>query len=144
MAMIGLTLAGTSVFESATDPDKGTPQATRFTLGTVDMNVMSTVLDKALVFRQSEPGDQATQVRQNEVNIDLVRHGLRGWERFLDAKGNEIEFKTVKARVAGKAYDVVSDDSLAVLGLQLIAELANEIRKQNVPDRGEEKNSGLA
>lgn len=143
MALQGLTKASTRLFESAKDPDKGNPNATRFKLAFIDSFVTAYLKDKLTSF-EADPND-ATKVvsvySPNEIHIETVRFGLKGWENFKDEEGNDIEFKTVKRRMGGRSYDVVSDELLGNLPMSLIEELAVEIRRLNIVTVAEAKNS---
>ena len=141
MALIGLSLAGTTVYESDLDSAKGTPEASRFKIGSLDMTVLSTILDRALVFVSGQGEEQATQIRMNEVNAELVRFGVIGWENFKDSAGNDIAVETVKRNVGVKTYKVLSDASLKALGIELINELGAEVKRNNTVTRADEKNS---
>ena len=143
MALIGLSVAGTDSFQSSLDPAKGTPEATVFTLGTLDVFITAHIIDRAMQF-SGQGEDTKIEFRNNQQNIDAVRFGLKGWANFKDAAGNDIPFKTLKRNVHGRDYTVVSDDSLNALPLELIEELAGELRKKNTLTKDEAKNSAVA
>jgi hypothetical protein len=132
MAIKALTLSAVQTVESAQDPAAGTPDATKFTIGALDAFVSSWINDRMLTFTDSD-GDakSAAQVKLHEANIDTVRFGLKSWENYQDAKGNNVEFKTAKRIVLGKPYVVVADECLAVMHQELIAELAYKIKRIN-------------
>ncbi len=140
MALVGITLSGTKTYESVKDPARGTPDATKFTIGTIDFTTMSRILDGALVFHQGDDARNQTHVRLNETNAELVRFGVLDWSNLKDANGNDIAPKRVKRLAAGKEVDALSDESLAVLGIELVAELAGEVRRANSVTKADVKN----
>jgi len=132
MAIAALTMSAVKTIESVLDPAKGTPDATKFTIGAIDTFVWTYVHDRTLVFGENEEtGKQTAQVKLNEVNLELVRFGLKDWANFKDEKGNDVEFKTVERFVMGKKYQVVADDCLLRFDVMLVREIANAIRDIN-------------
>lgn len=145
MALVGLSMGGTEVYESKLDPAKGTEHATKFTLGTLDVFITGIITDKAVSFKQTAEGEAAGIEFNNAiVSIEAVRFGLKGWSNFKDLQGNDIPFKTSKRNVHGRDYVVVSDESLKALDLDLVKELAERLRKMNTVTRSAEGNSGEA
>lgn len=134
------------------DPKKGTkeeieikPGATKFFLKPLDVFLMGHIYDNASVLSGKSGSDEVgIHTRMNQTNIEAVRHGLAGFENFLDGKGNAIKFATVKAVVNGREYDVANDKVLEALGIQLIQELATEIKRISEVSTDEEKNSDAA
>lgn len=132
MAIKALTLSAVSTIELDLDDAKGTPAATKFTIGALDAFVTAYVYDRTLTFSDSEATGKATaQVKMNEANIEQVRFGLKGWSNFKDAAGNDIQFTMVEKVVLGKKYVVVSDDAMTMLPIEIIRELSAKIRKIN-------------
>lgn len=127
MALTGMSMAATRRYVSERDPAKGTTDATNFILGTIDVFVMAALGDSMLAFDENG----VRSIRLNAQRIELVRFGLKGWEKFKDANGNDLAFKTTTRNVLGREYTVAHDDVIAQLDLALIAELANEISKDN-------------
>jgi hypothetical protein len=76
----------------------------------------------------------------NQTNIDTVRFGLRGFENFKDAKGNDIKFTTTDIQLNNRDYKVASDEVLKNLGIRLVAELAGKIKEASEVSSGDEKN----
>lgn len=145
MAIKALTLSSVKVIESALDPARGTAEATRFTIGAIDAFVSAYVTDRMLTFSDNDAGGiQTAQVKMNEADLEVVRFGLRGWENFQDARGNDVEFRTVERILQGKKYAVVDNDCLARLQQELIRELAREIRAINVVTEEDAKKSDAA
>jgi hypothetical protein len=130
MAIKALTLSAVATVELDFDDAKGTPDATKFTIGALDAFVTAYVYDRTLTFSEVDGKDTA-QVKMNEANIEAVRFGLKGWSNFKDAAGSDVEFATVDKIVLGKKYVVVSDGALAALPPEVIREVALKIRKIN-------------
>ena len=132
MAIRALTLSSVQVIESDSDPARGSADATKFTIGAIDAFVSAYVFDRTLTFSDSDAGGIAmAQVKMSEANLEAVRFGLRGWENFRDDRGNDVPFTTADRIVLGKRYVAVADECLAVLGQDLVRELANAIRRIN-------------
>ena len=60
---------------------------------------------------------------------------------FADKTGNAVVYATQKVVVNGRPYQVVSDAVMNTLGIQLIQELAEQIKKMSEVTAAEEKNS---
>lgn len=143
MALKGLTKASIRTFESASDPDKGTDKATKFKLRFLDSFVMAHLKDTLTSFEadQQDPTKVKTSFSPTAVALETVRHGLAGWENFVDEEGKDIEHKTVLRSVGGRKYPVLTDELLGAIPLSLIEELSTEIRKSNSVTAAEVKNS---
>lgn len=134
------------------DPSKGTKieteikeGATKFFLKPLDVFLMGHIYDNASVLSGKSGSDEVgIHTRMNKTNIDAVQHGLTGFENFADKKGNAVVFRTVKDTVNGREYDVADDAVLKALGIQLIQELASEIKRISEVSADEEKNSDEA
>lgn len=134
------------------DPTKGTREevqvkdgATKFYCKPLDVFLMGHIYDNASRLSGKSGSDEVgIHTRMNQTNIEAVRHGLAGFENFLDKRGNAIVFKTVKATVNGREYDVAADSVLEALGIQLIQELATEIKRISEVSAVEEGNSDAA
>lgn len=132
MAIKALTLSAVKTIESRLDPAYGTPDATRFTIGAIDAFVAAYIGDRSLAFADGdESGRAIAQVRLNEANLEYLRFGLKGWEKFADARGNDVAFATAEKVVMGKKYQVVADDCLARIEGELAGWLAGEIKTIN-------------
>jgi hypothetical protein len=167
MALIALTTVDTVRYVSDADPSKkyvdasvdpadpakGVKQvaqideasATIFLLKPLDAFLTAYIYDNAssLTGRQGSD-DVKINTRVNQTNIDAVRFGLRGFENFTDGKGALVHFKSAKAVVNGREYEVASDDTVKLLGLKLVAELAGEVKRISEVSSAEEKNSDAA
>lgn len=135
--IIGLSLDESLEYVSQFDPDKDKPDGnpTKFKLNTLDSRVMGHLRDRSTrlsVNPNAGPNDNVdTEVAMNEVNFEMVQFGLGGINPFVDQKGNEIPFKTVKRNLRGKSYEIVSDDVISRLPMKVIAELAGKLRELN-------------
>lgn len=166
MALIALTVSDTVEYVSDLDPAKGKKPvpvdpndpskgeiikevigegATVFFLRPLDVFLMGYIYDNASHLSGRQGDDTVgIQTRINQTNIDAVRHGLAGFKNFCDRRGNQIGFKTQKAYVNGREYDVVHDDIMNMFGVKLIAELAQKIKDISEVSPEEEKNSAKA
>lgn len=132
------------------DPSKGTREevtiaegATKFHLKGLDVFLMGHIYDNASALTGRQGSDEVgIQTRMNKTNIDAVRHGLAGFENFADKNGQSVKYTTVMVDVNGRDYKVASDDVLNSLGIQLIQELAGEIKRISEVSAAEEKKSG--
>ena len=119
--------------------------ATTFKIRGLDVFLMGYVYDNASTLSGKQGSDDVgIHTRMNQTNIECVRHGLAGFTNFADAKGGQVAFKTQKAVVNGRAYDVVADAIMNMLGVRLVQELASEIKKISEVSKAEEKNSAGA
>lgn len=166
MALIALTVADTVEYVSNLDPAKGKKPvpvdpndpskgeiiqdvieegATVFYLRPLDVFLMGYIYDNASTL-SGKQGDDTVGIhtRVNQTNIDAVRHGLSGFKNFVDKHGNQVRFKTQKAVVNGREYEVVHDDIMNMFGVRLIAELADKIKEISEVSTDEEKNSERA
>jgi hypothetical protein len=149
MALVAMTTHDTVDYVSDLDPAKTKENgkdviaegATVFKLKPLDVFLMGHIYDNASVLRGA-PGSQEVGIhtRVNQTNIETVRHGLAGLDNFADAKGNAIIFKTQKASVNGRPYDVVEDRIMNMLGVRLVAELADKVKSISEVTKAEEKN----
>ncbi len=115
--------------------------ATTFKLKPLDVFLMGYIYDNASTLSGKQGTDEVgIHTRMNQTNIECVRHGLAGFVNFAEAKGNQVQFKTQKAVLNGRQYDVVSDEIMNMLGVRLVQELAGEIKKISEVSKAEEKN----
>lgn len=136
MAIQGIPVNVTAEYVSDLDPAKGDPAkglpdqdgATRFTLSTLDSFAAAHVANAGLRLK----GDDVELTPCN-ADVETVRLGLRGWTNMQDAKGADIPFKTERHYVMQELRDVVAPDTLKVLPLGLVQELANRIRTFYTP-----------
>ncbi|WP_113155966.1 hypothetical protein [Nitratireductor sp. OM-1] len=162
MALIAMTVSDTVEHVSVKDPartvtkvpvDENDPSkgmrdqvniadgATKFFLKPLDVFLMGYIYDNASSLSGKEGSDEiGIKTRVNQTNIDAVRHGLAGFQNFLDAKGTHIKFSTVKIAVNGREYEVADDETMKKLGIRLIQELAARIKEISEVSAEEEKN----
>lgn len=139
----------TKVFKDPEVPSKGFDMkteilegATKFTLRPLDVFLMGHIYDNASQLTGKEGSNEiGINTRINQTNIDAVRHGLCGIVNFADKNGDQMSFKSQKTHVNGRPYEVVHDDILNTLGIKLIGELADEIKRISEVTPDEEKNS---
>ena len=72
-------------------------------------------------------------------NFVIVKYGLKGFKNFL-LEGKEAEFKTNKEKVFDREIEVVSEDTLKIIPLFAINELASVIWGENQVSEELEKN----
>lgn len=72
-------------------------------------------------------------------NFIIVKYGLKGFKNFL-LDGKETEFKTSKEKVFDREIEVVSEDTLRMIPLFAINELASVIWGENQVSEELEKN----
>jgi hypothetical protein len=115
--------------------------ATKFFLAALDLFLMGHIYDNSQAITGT-PGSAQIGIttRMNQTNIDTVRFGLRGFENFKDAKGNDIKFTTTDIQLNNRDYKVASDEVLKNLGIRLVAELAGKIKEASEVSSGDEKN----
>lgn len=135
------------------DPSKGFEEhieikegATKFGLRPLDLFLMGHIYDNASSLTGKQNSDEVgIQTRVNQTNIDAVRFGLAYFTNFVHPKtGEPLQVETAKAIVNGRDYTVASDKTMQYLGIQLIAELSDAIKKASDTSEVEEKNSAGA
>lgn len=72
-------------------------------------------------------------------NFTIVKYGLKGFKNFL-LDGKEVELKTNKEKVFDREIEVVAEETLEVIPLFAINELANVIWGENQVSEELEKN----
>ena len=163
MALVALTTADQAEYVSNLDPSKkmvdvqndpndpakGTKKvaqisdgASVFMLRNLDVFLKGYIYDNASSLSGEQDSNKiGIQTRVNQTNIDAVRHGLIGIKNFADKLGNAVVYATQKVVVNGRPYIGVSDAVMNTLGIQLIQELAEKIKKMSEVTAAEEKNS---
>ncbi len=162
MALVAMTVSDTVEYVSdldpakskqqvpidASDPSKGTTEkvvigegATVFTLKPLDVFLMSSIYDNASDISGKQGSDEVgIRTKVNQTNVEAVRYGLAGLKNFHDARGNQVIFRSKKMWNGGKQYHVADDTVLSALGLRLMTELADQIKKISDISPAEEKN----
>ena len=139
----------TFVDRDLADPAKGKVEqveikdgATVFKLRPLDVFLMGYIYDTASTLSGKEGSSEiGIHTRVNQTNIDAVRHGLVGLVNFTNPKGGQVNFKTQKAVVNGRSYEVAHDDIMNMMGVKLIQELAGKVKAISEVSAAEEKNS---
>lgn len=108
---------------------------TKFKLGIIDNATMARLKDgqtRYILNDKSKDGNSDMTINRHQHNVEVVRHGLRGWENLSDGKG-QVSFK--------KGEDgLVTDDVMKVLPLNVVEEIAEEIIRLNSFSGDESKN----
>lgn len=143
MALVGIRVGATREYELKRDPERGTPEATKFLIGTVLARVAGWIKDRAATFTGSPDGGSeiTAAFHGNDAAYDLVRFGLKGWSNFRNDTGNDLPFKTESRIIKGVSLDAVTDECMDALSLEDIRELSEEIEKANTVDPAEGKTS---
>lgn len=144
MSLVGIRLNATREYQSKElDDNYGTPEAVVFKLGTLSSRVLVLLRDAATKF-VPDPNDMTQVTAQflpNHSAYETVRYGLRGWVNFRDVDGDDIPFNTLQRNVSGISMDAVDDETMDVIPIDLIRELAEAITEDNVLDEEASKNS---
>lgn len=133
------------------DPD----DPTVWKIGTLSSRDKGMIRDSVTSFSfdtenlNSEDGEKAdvssmdTKIERSKMNFEAVRRGLKGWENFLDDKGEPIPNKLVIRDVGGGVKkSVVPNDILDRIPLDTLDELAEQVMDGMSKDDGEDgKNS---
>lgn len=98
--------------------------ATIFELAPLDVRMNARINDSTMQVTQMS----GVSMQLNAANVEIVKHGLKGWKNFTDKDGKAVPFLTEKLPVGSTTYTVVSDQSLTRLGTQLLKELASRIK----------------
>lgn len=128
MAIKGISVSYSEKYESDLDPDKGTPQATKFIISPLPSRIIAVLNDNRTQFVQNDDTKEtAIKVNANEKAFDFVRFGLKGVENLLADNNTPVEFKTVNKYFAGGNHSVVADSVLDAIPLEVVRELADRI-----------------
>ena len=127
------------------DPDKDNP--TIWKLGILDSMIKAELDDEVTVFESNQSkGDQdntraRTELKINQAKLQYVRFGLKGFENYLDPETDKpVVFDTTSVARGGKNYNVVSDKIMRAIPSDLLARLADKIKKLNEMTEQERKN----
>ena len=122
--------------------DRALPEEeqTVFKIGVLNSLTMAEISKMDVEF---DPGSKEQKVRANIAgrDLDYVRYGLKGWENFKNAQGDEIKaiFNTISK--GGRSAQVLHDNCLEQIPPRIIRELSLVILKENNLSEDEEKNS---
>lgn len=124
--------------------DTGEPK-TVFKIGVIDSITRAKIEDDEFEFsvnRQDPSSGSGMRISRRQLNIQVVRYGLRGWENVKDLQGNVVLFQTATEQAPdGSSRRVAADASLNVLPPLLLAELATVITSSNMLSEQDSKNS---
>lgn len=110
---------------------------TIWVLGVLDSLTLGAIEDQSTQFESTpdEHGNMQTRgtFKISQGNLDLVRHGLKGFENFIDSSGNDVPFYS-STLPGGKK--VVQDKTLMRIPKDVLSELADQIGNLNrlMPD----------
>jgi len=142
----------TIAFLDPNDPSKGETttseigsDATVFRLRPLDVFLMGYIYDNASELSGRQDSIEiGIRTKINQTNIEAVRHGLVGFSNFFDKTGKEVCFGANNIKINDRDYTVASDATMKLLGIQLIQELAEQIKNISEVSASEEKNSSGA
>ena len=125
-----------------------TEDPTVFTIGQLDPTLRAVIEDEAAVFGYAardgsgSASSSDVKLKNRQRELELVRYGLRNWRNFKNGKGQDVGFFLTDHNVAGAGKRRgVSDESLAMLPIDAISEIAAAVRAFNTIDKDTEKNS---
>lgn len=143
MALKGLNLTETRKVASKYDTEEDQNERTLFEIGTLDSRIAAMLRDKGttVTVNPAAMSDEVdSQINMNIVNFEACVYGLKGWERFRDENGDDIEFRTVKRNHGGVSYKVADPACVKLIPGAVIQELGQEIMKDNDLTEIEAKN----
>lgn len=129
MAITGISLVENQPFYSSFD-DAPENEKTEWQIGSIDASIRGMIGDNAITWLQTENGTQMVN-KQSQRNFEVCRFGLKGWDRFPNGKGGDVEYKQVPRIVNGRAYMVVDDEVLNLIPTPVVAEIAEKIMALN-------------
>jgi hypothetical protein len=134
----------TKVREYVSRYDSG-EKKTIFKLGVIDSITRAGIRDKR--FEWTGAADSVAglqpQMKSNihKVNVEYVRYGLRGWENFVNERGEPVQFETEsEVGPGGVVRTVVKESLLQLIPSHIIDELADEIARDNTLTEDDQKN----
>jgi hypothetical protein len=139
----GLTLDEVIRYTSKFDEGE---KPTIWILGMLDAVLLAQIEDEQLLFSVKEGGEgeeasTQTKLKINERNVELVRHGLKGFEVFCDKDGQEIKYETISKPGRRRPVTIVSDRTIKRIPPIVVKELAEKILEINSPSEEEVGNS---
>ena len=119
--------------------DKKNP--TTWMIGPLDSIMKSKIISSfgKVEVRDGKPVYVQGEADFSQNNFTIVKYGLKGFKNFL-LNGKEVEFKTKKEKVFKVEMVVVADETLKMIPLFAINELANVIWGENQVSEELEKN----
>lgn len=110
--------------------------ATVFELSPLDVRTFARIKDSTMQMSQFS----GVSVNVNAANLETVRHGLKGWRNFVDAEGKDVPFFTEKVPQGSRTLHLPTDQTLSMLGFELVKELAERIKEITQVSAAAEKN----
>lgn len=145
MATKAINLTKVKTYQLNSDPDKGTDNATTWTIGALDSRVLATIKDRATAIPMSAlsgANSEATATLNiNQTNFDIVVFGLKGFLNFQDDEGKQVEYKSTNTTLGGKTYLTIDPSIVSRMNADDIDELATQIVEFNTMTEPERKNS---
>jgi hypothetical protein len=130
-----------AVFDYVCKDDKGLPkeEQTTWKIGVLDSLTMADVSQMDVSF---DPGSKEQCVRANIAGreLDYVRYGLKGWDNFKKANGEDIKPRFNTISKGGRPAQVLHDDCLRQIPPKIIRELSEVILNENGLSESGEKN----
>lgn len=144
MAFKALDLGHVEEYVSPNDPDPSNP--TVWLLGTISGRLQAIIKDGAAKFAadldaDGTPSNFKATVTPNQLALDTVMFGLRGWRNFPDKKGAEVQYKTEKRTLPGATVDVLARECIDRIDIVTVRELAERLEKINEVSEEDRKNS---
>jgi hypothetical protein len=137
-----IPIAKGQTFEYSLKEDAGEVK-TVFALAYLDPLLRAHLLDSAIKVDTNPEDGNATgaSVHASAVAYQTTKFALRGWKNFQDVSGNEVPCTREEVSVSGVGRRTgVTDESLALLSLETIRELAGAVVASNRLSEGERKN----
>jgi len=120
-------------YEYVLPEEKENPDKTIWIIGSIPGRIMHKLL---LSIRQSNGDIQV----EHETTMETVRHGLKGWKNFKNAKGDQKEFQKEKLFCYGKDREVLKDSLLDEINPDALSKLAFQMLSSNQLSEQERKN----
>jgi hypothetical protein len=137
----GISLGETELYVSKLDTGDN---PTKWKIGVLDSAAMAEIRDMVTVFEVDRQADANAPTKNklclNQVNLEAVRFGLKGFENFIDSRGSMVDFMKEKRALAGKHVEVVNEDILRMIPFDVLMELGEVILKKNKISAEEAKN----
>jgi nitrite reductase/ring-hydroxylating ferredoxin subunit len=154
MALRLVNLHKQEEFTPASDPDKGTDDATVFYHRPLDAYEMAYLRDRLSTIEkmpEMKPGmspedmmaGMQTRTEVHKAAVDAVQIACTGFVNVFDLEtGAPIEWESEAKNIAGRTRPVMKGDIVARIPVEVCMEFWNEIMSRNAVDPSAEKNSG--
>ncbi len=117
---------------------------TEWILGMLDTRIRKKIEDMSWNYEASPdaPGSAKATTTFNfgAAELEYIMFGLKGFNNFVDSKGNPIKYKATQKIVNGQSYFVVDESIIKIIPENVVKELAGEIKKLNSIKEEEVKN----